>query len=97
MRGGDLMSNDRNLILLTLVMRSVRISARFFSCSRVSAAVNFKNFVKRNWRVVDDADKIPADDRLRIKTMIVDLMISMPGRGMASDMSYGTLIHNVLK
>jgi len=45
---------------------------------RVSAAVNFKNFVKRNWRVVDDADKIPADDRLRIKTMIVDLMISMP-------------------
>jgi len=45
---------------------------------RVSAAVNFKNFVKRNWRVVDDMDKIPADDRLRIKTMIVDLMISMP-------------------
>lgn len=45
---------------------------------RVSAAVNFKNFVKRNWRVVDDADKIPAADRIKIKTMIVDLMISMP-------------------
>ena len=47
---------------------------------RVSAAVNFKNFVKRNWRVIDDADKIPAEDRIKIKTMIVDLMISMPGR-----------------
>jgi len=45
---------------------------------RVSAAVNFKNFVKRNWRVDGDSDKIPADDRIKIKTMIVDLMISMP-------------------
>ena len=56
-----------------------------FSHSRVSAAVNFKNFVKRNWRVVDDTDKIPADDRLRIKTMIVDLMIGMPGTILSSE------------
>ncbi|XP_074642803.1 exportin-2-like [Tubulanus polymorphus] len=46
---------------------------------RVSAAVMFKNYTKRNWRVVEDSlDKIHADDRAIIKERIVDLMLKSP-------------------
>ncbi|ESP05357.1 hypothetical protein LOTGIDRAFT_205558 [Lottia gigantea] len=43
---------------------------------RVSAAITFKNFIKRNWRVVEEAgDKIPEVDRNAIKQHIVGLML----------------------
>ncbi|XP_072017606.1 exportin-2-like [Amphiura filiformis] len=46
---------------------------------RISAAITFKNFIKRNWRVVEDqANKICEPDRNTIKDQIVDLMLSMP-------------------
>ncbi|XP_014669612.1 PREDICTED: exportin-2-like [Priapulus caudatus] len=46
---------------------------------RVSAAITFKNYIKRNWRVVEDsADKIHASDRQAIKTEIVGLMLRSP-------------------
>ncbi|GFO03315.1 exportin-2-like [Plakobranchus ocellatus] len=46
---------------------------------RVSAAITFKNYVKRNWRVDDVAlDKIHADDREQIKQYIVGLMLKSP-------------------
>lgn len=46
---------------------------------RVSSAIVFKNFVKRNWRVVDgDTDKIHEADRLEIKRHIVGLMLKSP-------------------
>jgi len=66
-------ANPNYSILLLMVTSKAEVDLAM----RVSAAVTFKNFVKRNWRVVD-VDKISAEDRLKIKTMIVDLMISMP-------------------
>ncbi|XP_034826240.1 exportin-2 [Maniola hyperantus] len=46
---------------------------------RVAAAVTFKNYIKRNWPVVeDDVDRIHASDRATIKTLIVSLMLKSP-------------------
>lgn len=46
---------------------------------RVSCAITFKNYVKRNWRVIEDVgDKIHANDRAAIKTSIVGLMLKSP-------------------
>ncbi|CAD5113532.1 DgyrCDS2694 [Dimorphilus gyrociliatus] len=45
---------------------------------RVSAAVTFKNFVKRNWRIVEDVNKICDKDRNFVKTSIVNLMLKNP-------------------
>ncbi|XP_052256836.1 exportin-2-like isoform X3 [Dreissena polymorpha] len=46
---------------------------------RVSAAITFKNYVKRNWRVVEDfPDKIHEQDRTVVKQLIVGLMLKSP-------------------
>ncbi|XP_071494645.1 exportin-2-like [Diadema antillarum] len=46
---------------------------------RQSAAITFKNFVKRNWRIVEDEpNKITEHDRDQIKKRIVSLMLSVP-------------------
>ncbi|XP_038057672.1 exportin-2-like [Patiria miniata] len=49
------------------------------STIRISAAVTFKNFVRRNWRVVEDEpNKINDADRGLVKDKIVELMLGMP-------------------
>ena len=46
---------------------------------RLAAAINFKNFVKRNWRVVpDEANRVSNTDRAAIKKSIVGLMLKTP-------------------
>ncbi|XP_047141486.1 exportin-2 isoform X1 [Hydra vulgaris] len=46
---------------------------------RTAAAVTFKNFVKRNWRIIDgESSKISDVDRDLIKTNIVQLMLNSP-------------------
>lgn len=46
---------------------------------RLAAAINFKNFVRRNWRVVEDrANRISELDRELIKKNIVGLMLKTP-------------------
>ena len=46
---------------------------------RLAAGITFKNFVKRNWRIVDEKpNKIVAVDRELIKKHIVDLMLKAP-------------------
>ena len=46
---------------------------------RLAAAINFKNFVKRNWRIVEDQpNKITPGDRELIKKLIVGLMLKTP-------------------
>ena len=46
---------------------------------RLAAAINFKNFVKRNWRVVEERpSKISAKDRDAVKSGIVGLMLKTP-------------------
>eukprot|EP00112_Aurelia_sp_Birch-Aquarium-sp1_P013550 Seg2879.1 transcript_id=Seg2879.1/GoldUCD/mRNA.D3Y31 product=Exportin-2 protein_id=Seg2879.1/GoldUCD/D3Y31 len=46
---------------------------------RVAAAVNFKNFVKRNWRIVEgETNKICDGDRNSIKSLIITLMLKNP-------------------
>uniref|UniRef100_A0A0B7B1D2 Exportin-2 n=2 Tax=Arion vulgaris TaxID=1028688 RepID=A0A0B7B1D2_9EUPU len=46
---------------------------------RVSSAITFKNYVKRNWRVEEGfPDKIHSEDRDAIKQYIVGLMLKSP-------------------
>ncbi|KAM3961378.1 LOW QUALITY PROTEIN: chromosome segregation 1 [Aphomia sociella] len=45
---------------------------------RVAAAIAFKNYIKRNWAVDDDGDRIHASDRTTIKNLIVSLMLKSP-------------------
>lgn len=46
---------------------------------RVSAAITFKNFIKRNWHINEDGlDKITHEDRTDIKSSIVELMLTSP-------------------
>eukprot|EP00794_Sanderia_malayensis_P004821 gene4821-5453_t len=46
---------------------------------RVAASVNFKNYVKRNWRIIDgEPNKIHKKDREAIKNLIIDLMLKNP-------------------
>ncbi|XP_034952194.1 exportin-2 [Chelonus insularis] len=46
---------------------------------RVAGAVAFKNYIKRNWKVEEDAvDRIHAQDREAIKKLIVNLMLHSP-------------------
>uniref|UniRef100_A0A2C9K086 Exportin-2 n=1 Tax=Biomphalaria glabrata TaxID=6526 RepID=A0A2C9K086_BIOGL len=46
---------------------------------RVSSAITFKNYIKRNWKVAEGwQDKIHKDDREAIKQYIVGLMLKSP-------------------
>ncbi|XP_041358734.1 exportin-2-like [Gigantopelta aegis] len=45
---------------------------------RVSAAITFKNYIKRNWKMEGVDDKIHPDDRTAIKQHIVGLMLKSP-------------------
>uniref|UniRef100_A0A3Q1HS01 Exportin-2 n=1 Tax=Anabas testudineus TaxID=64144 RepID=A0A3Q1HS01_ANATE len=61
------------LLLLTLLEKSQD------NVIRVCAAVTFKNYIKRNWRIVEDEpNKISDADRTAIKANIVNLMLSSP-------------------
>ncbi|GAB6029149.1 Exportin-2 [Chamberlinius hualienensis] len=62
------------ILLLTLVGKNdVDLTIR------ISGAINFKNYVKRNWKVTeDDVNKIEDGDRNAIKEFIVDLMLQSP-------------------
>ncbi|KAJ3230620.1 importin-alpha export receptor [Chytriomyces hyalinus] len=62
------------IALLTLVG-----SAAVDHATRMTCAVYFKNYVKKNWKQHEgEADKILPADRVAIKTHIVDLMITAP-------------------
>ncbi|XP_010013451.1 PREDICTED: exportin-2 isoform X2 [Nestor notabilis] len=61
------------LLLLTLLEKSQE------NVIKVCASVTFKNYIKRNWRIVEDEpNKICESDRIAIKANIVPLMLSSP-------------------
>uniref|UniRef100_A0AAA9SIB9 Exportin-2 n=1 Tax=Bos taurus TaxID=9913 RepID=A0AAA9SIB9_BOVIN len=61
------------LLLLTLLEKSQD------NVIKVCASVTFKNYIKRNWRIVEDEpNKICEADRVAIKANIVHLMLSSP-------------------
>jgi len=48
---------------------------------RISASITFKNFIKRNWKTLEEndfADKISEQDRQQIKASITELMLTSP-------------------
>lgn len=46
---------------------------------QIACSITFKNYVKRNWKVTEDGtNKIHPNDRLQVKALIVDLMLSAP-------------------
>ncbi|KAG9332670.1 hypothetical protein JZ751_014768 [Albula glossodonta] len=66
-------SQNYPILLLTLLEKSQD------NVIRVCAAVTFKNYIKRNWRIVEDEpNKISEPDRTAIKANIVNLMLSSP-------------------
>lgn len=62
------------VLLLTLVDKAdVDITIR------IASAITFKNYVKRNWRIIEDSvNKIHEEDRETIKRQIVGLMLRSP-------------------
>ncbi|XP_065748764.1 exportin-2 isoform X2 [Phocoena phocoena] len=61
------------LLLLTLLEKAQD------NVIKVCASVTFKNYIKRNWRIVEDEpNKICEADRAAIKANIVHLMLSSP-------------------
>ncbi|KAE8576401.1 hypothetical protein XENTR_v10004166 [Xenopus tropicalis] len=61
------------LLLLTLVERSQD------NVIKVCSAVTFKNYIKRNWRIIEDEpNNICEADRIAIKSSIINLMLSSP-------------------
>uniref|UniRef100_A0A674I1M6 Exportin-2 n=1 Tax=Terrapene triunguis TaxID=2587831 RepID=A0A674I1M6_9SAUR len=61
------------LLLLTLLEKSQD------NVIKVCASVTFKNYIKRNWRIIEDEpNKICETDRIAIKGNIVHLMLSSP-------------------
>uniref|UniRef100_A0A8C1YMD1 Exportin-2 n=1 Tax=Cyprinus carpio TaxID=7962 RepID=A0A8C1YMD1_CYPCA len=66
-------TQNYSILLLTVLEKSQN------EVIRVCAAVTFKNYIKRNWRVVEDEpNKISDPDRTAIKANIVNLMLSSP-------------------
>uniref|UniRef100_A0A4W3IGC0 Exportin-2 n=1 Tax=Callorhinchus milii TaxID=7868 RepID=A0A4W3IGC0_CALMI len=66
-------SQNYPLLLLTLVEKSPD------TVMKVCASVTFKNYIKRNWRIIEDEpNKICEADRVAIKANIVNLMLSSP-------------------
>ena len=62
-----------------LLLLELTDSASIDMTVRLAAAINFKNFVKRNWRVVEDqTNKVSATDRATVKKSIVGLMLKTP-------------------
>ncbi|RDD37617.1 Exportin-2 [Trichoplax sp. H2] len=46
---------------------------------RIAATIAFKNFIKKNWRIIEDEpSKINDNDRQTVKSLIVNLMLSSP-------------------
>lgn len=69
-------SNSKYGILLLMLCNKESILQQHI---RVSAAITFKNFIKRNWHINDDGvDKITQSDRHDIKASIVELMLTSP-------------------
>ncbi|CAB4023247.1 exportin-2-like, partial [Paramuricea clavata] len=67
-------NSNYSLLLLHIVDND-----SFESMVRLAAAITFKNFVKRQWRVSDgNPNKITQDDRQKIKVLIIDLMLKSP-------------------
>ena len=67
------------MLLLSLVDSSSTQQLAVEPNVRLAAAIVFKNFVKRNWRVVEDRpNKIADVDRDLIKELVVGLMLKTP-------------------
>ncbi|GAB1609148.1 exportin-2 [Argonauta hians] len=66
---------NQNYPMLLLKLLHNSVDSHIHLC----AAITFKNYVKRNWRQVEDVpDKIHASDRVAIKQIIVNLMLKTP-------------------
>lgn len=63
-----------SILLLTLVSQDI-----VDMTIRQAAAITFKNFVKKRWRIIEgELNKISEEDRGLIKKQIIDLMLSVP-------------------
>uniref|UniRef100_A0A8C5MWL8 Exportin-2 n=1 Tax=Leptobrachium leishanense TaxID=445787 RepID=A0A8C5MWL8_9ANUR len=66
-------SQNYPLLLLTLIGNSQD------TVIKVCSSVTFKNYIKRNWRIIEDEpNKICEADRVAIKANIINLMLSSP-------------------
>ena len=67
-----------------MLLKMVKESSSFAETQTVvplAAAIHFKNFVKRHWRIIEEkTDVISENDRNAIKSSIVDLMLHSPSQ-----------------
>merc|ERR1719411_1249211 len=68
---------QRGFPLLLLTLLGSEDSNPEMMAVKLAAAINFKNYIKRNWKITED-DKIHGDDREAIKRSIVELMLKSP-------------------
>jgi len=74
-------SIERNEGYALMLLKLVEDGSRQTQMSPVAlaAAITFKNFVKRNWRIVEDEpSKVSDNDRNTIKCNLVNLMLNSP-------------------
>uniref|UniRef100_H2YJL6 Exportin-2 n=1 Tax=Ciona savignyi TaxID=51511 RepID=H2YJL6_CIOSA len=68
-------------VMLLKLVDDARQQQQSTSMVPLAAAITFKNFVKRNWRIVsveDEPSKISEEDRNTVKCTVVDLMLTSP-------------------
>ncbi|KAK3077717.1 hypothetical protein LTS18_009491, partial [Coniosporium uncinatum] len=62
----------------SLGLLQIVASGSFPHTTRLSSALYFKNFIRRNWTDEDGNHKLPQDEVVAIKRELIGLMISMP-------------------
>merc|ERR1711962_701181 len=73
------MAGQRGFALLLLNLLGSDSNDPEMQTVKLAAAINFKNFIKRNWKITEDAgDNIHGPDRDAIKNGIVELMLKSP-------------------
>lgn len=61
-----------------MILLQITDSPNIDDHTRQAASIVFKNFIKRNWRIIDKTSSISEVDRQLIKTHIVTLMLKSP-------------------
>ncbi len=72
------LKESESLPQFCLLLLQIVSSDKYDGTLRLSSALYFKNFIKRNWTNATGDYKLPQDEVVAIKTEIVGLMTTVP-------------------
>jgi exportin-2 (importin alpha re-exporter) len=72
------LKQSESLPKFSLLLLQIVASDKYDGTLRLSSALYFKNFIKRNWTTSTGEYKLPQDEVVAIKTEIVGLMTTVP-------------------